>query len=119
MKTFIYNSLIWLAERVRPARRTVNIKSVEHLEELIEQGFKINNLEILAHDVPSASELNPLNMTLKKLVIHALESNATTLRGAITLADREEPEILYYVVYTEDLVKKVNSLLEKFEEENL
>lgn len=117
MKNFIYHLLMKLADKLRPASETVNIKSIEHLDELIEKGFKINKLNIEVNNPPV--ELSPLDMTIRQLAKQAIGSNAVTLRGAITLADREEPEILYYILLTEDLVKKINPLLEKFEEENL
>lgn len=117
MRNFTYRLLMRLADKLRPERETVEIKSVEHLDELLEHGFTINQLDIKINDCPI--DANPLNITIKELAKQTIESNAVTLRGTITFKDQNEPEILYYIILTKDLVNKANTLLEKFEEENL
>ncbi len=101
--------------RRKRSERMVNIESNEQLDRLIASGFQITGLEIGINDA-SKLDIDPLDMTIRSCVRQAAQSRAAVLRGALTFADREKPEIMYAIILTSELVEKAWRALEDLEE---
>jgi hypothetical protein len=112
MREFIYRKLLWVAKLFKEKPTRVEIKSVEQLDEMIKNGFKLQRLELNTKIPPDYPD--PLDDTLRSNALRVLSENACFNLQLYTIGDKDYPELLICIVTTEEYVRKAEEVLKKF-----
>lgn len=79
--------------------------SIDEIKDFIAMGGKITRLEFTINNPPD--DISPLDQTLRQLAVRSAEANAGLTVGLLTLEDGDEPEIIFVIGITSEMVKMI------------
>ena len=114
MRKHLYRLAKWGVDKFGPQERTVNVRSMDELTELLDSGFRVTKLEINVQNPPAG--FDPWNKTVAELSRESIRSRSLFTKFTMTLGDEDGPDVLVWIALSSYVIAKALPMLEEFEE---